>query len=134
MLRHNELLISGSQDNTAIVRNILTAVPICVIAGHSAVVKCLALRGAFLYTGSSDKLVMCWDLRKAFEGARSPEAMAQLTKPADVAADSPAGPGSRRRTGTGSSSPAVNGGYSNMFQDGCTLLRGVWGFLAWRKF
>jgi hypothetical protein len=76
LLRHNDLIISGSADNTIVVRNIVTSAPICVIAGHTALVKCLSLRGSTLYSGSSDKFVMCWDLRDVFQKARSPEALA----------------------------------------------------------
>ena len=113
LLRHNELLISGSGDNTAIVRNIVTATPICVIAGHSNVVKCMALRGAFLYTGSSDTRVMCWDLREAFNGSGNlkMEAMQQLTRPSEstAAGEVPhaANGHARARSGTGSGTGTV---------------------------
>jgi hypothetical protein len=78
LLRQNELLISSSADNCIIVRNLVTSAPYCVLAGHTMLVKCLALRGTTLYSGSSDKFVMSWDLRDILTKARAPDALAQL--------------------------------------------------------
>jgi hypothetical protein len=120
LLRHNDLIISGSADNTIVVRNIVTSAPICVIAGHTALVKCLSLRGSTLYSGSSDKFVMCWDLRDVFQKARSPEALAQLVEAAPApalpavsrpgSAGAGASPGSALRGRANSALPAQNDG------------------------
>jgi len=117
LLRQRELLISGSADCTAIIRNITTAVPICVLQAHTAVVKCMSLNGAFLYTGSSDKLVLAWDLRDPFNHVRNADALGQLV--IEPPQNNNIAQRSRSATSPGmGASVAAPGGYTNMFESG----------------
>jgi hypothetical protein len=62
-----DLLFSGAGDRRVVLWSLSKLCALLVIVtGHSNRVKCMALNGSLLYTGSGDKTVRVFDLKEAF--------------------------------------------------------------------
>ena len=62
LIVHNNILYSGSSDNTIRAWNLVTNQCIATLQGHTSSVICLIVHNNILYSGSLDKTIRAWQL------------------------------------------------------------------------
>ena len=62
LIVHNNILYSGSDDNTIRAWNLDTNECITALQGHTGYVKCLIVHNNMLYSGSRDDTIRAWQL------------------------------------------------------------------------